>query len=128
MSKNLHYTIILYFRTRMTNHTAVENCTDIPSEEYYLFRIYRKNGLSPVVVWLSDAYHFSRAEFLAKPKDTKIDYVLIARPEAMDNEPSSENWDGIGVGNIAGFMGALSKPRVCDYVPTGKQNKPSSKS
>ena len=115
MSKNLHPTIIVYFQTRMTGHSKVDRWDDMSTEEFYIYRIHRKDGLSPVIVWLSDAYRFTKGEFLAGPHRPKPNYVLIARPEATGNEPVSENWDGIGVGNIAGFMGALNKPRVCEY-------------
>ncbi len=115
MSKDLHPSIISYFQSRMTEHSKVESFDDISTDEFTIYRINRKSGLSPVVVWLSDAYRFTQAEYLARPKKPKLDYILVARPEATENEPSSENWGGIGVGNIAGFMGALNKQRVCDY-------------
>ncbi len=122
MSKNLHYSIIEYFQSRMTGHSKVDTFDDVSTEEFYIYRIHRRGGLSPVVVWLSDAYRFTQAEYLARPKQPKINYILIARPEAAENEPMSENWDGIGIGNIAGFMGALNKPQVCKYSPP-KRNK-----
>lgn len=109
MSKDLHPSIIEYFQSRMTEHSRVDTFDDISTEEYFIYLISRKGGLSRVVVWLSDAYAFTRAEFLSRPKQPKPDYILIARPEATDNKPVSENWDGIGVGNIAGLMGALNK-------------------
>ncbi|MBI2831106.1 MAG: hypothetical protein HYX79_02485 [Chloroflexi bacterium] len=117
MSKHLHPTIIEYFQSRMTDHSRVDTFDNISTEEFFIYRISRKGGLSPVVVWLSDAYHFTKAEYLARPKRPKPNYILIARPEATDSEPVSEDWDGIGVGNIAGFMGALNKSRVCTYSP-----------
>lgn len=122
MSKNIHPSIISYFQSRMTEHSRVDTFDDISTEEYFIYRIRRRGGLSTVVVWLSDAYHFTRAEYLARPKQPKPNYILIARPEATDNEPVSENWDGIGVGNIAGFMGALNKRRICEYSPPRRNN------
>jgi hypothetical protein len=115
MSKDLHPSIIKFFQSRMTEHSRVDSFDDISTEEFIIYRIHRRDGLSPVVVWLSDAYCFTKAEYLARPKRPKIDYILIARPEATDSGPISDNWSGIGVGNIAGFMGALNKERVCEY-------------
>lgn len=117
MSKDLHFSIIRFFRSRMSEHSRVDSFDDISTEEFIIYRIDRRGGLSPVVVWLSDAYCFTQAEYLGRPKRPKIDYILIARPEATDSEPFSDDWSGIGVGNMAGFMGALNKPRVCEYSP-----------
>jgi hypothetical protein len=127
MSKNLHPSIITYFQSRMTGHSKVETFVDVSTNDFCIYRIYRKDGLSPVVVWLSDAYDLSKGEYLAGPKNPKIDYILVARPEATDREPMSDNLNGIGIGNISGFMGALNKPRVCEYLPPNKRSKESSK-
>jgi len=119
MSKNLHSSIIEFFRTRMSEHNRVSSFTDISTDEFVIYKIDRKN-MPSVVVYLSDAYKFTYGEFLARPSNPKIDYVLMARPEATDDHPSSENWQGVGVGNIAGFMGALNKPAVSTYSPPAK--------
>ena len=104
----------------MTQHSRVDRFDDISTEEFFIYRIHRGGGLSPVIAWLSDAYRFTKAEYLAKPKRPKPDYILIARPEATENTPMSENWDGIGVGNMVGFMGALNKRRVNEYSPPNR--------
>ena len=121
MSKHLHYTIIKFFQSRMDGHSKVASFEDLSTDEFYIYRINRTGGLPPVIVWLSDAYRFTAGEFLARPRRPKIDYVLIVRPEAT-NEPMSEDREGIGVGNLSGFMGALNKRRVNEYsIP--KRNK-----
>ena len=116
MSKDLHTTIVEFFRDRMRSHSRVLSYDDISTDEFVLYRIHRKN-MSPVVVYLSDAYRFTRAEFLARPRRPAIDYILIARPEATDGDPMSENWEKTGVGNLAGIMGALNKETVWEYSP-----------
>lgn len=99
----------------MTGHSRVDTWEDISTSEFVIYRLHRTGEMPPVVVWLSDAYQFTDAEFYAGPTHPSVDAVLIARPEAIGNEPLWWAKDGIGIGNIAGLMGALNREHVDEY-------------
>lgn len=95
----------------MREHSRVANFQRLPVENEFVYRIARKDDLRPLKVFLSDAYWFGLPEYLARPKEIEWgDFILVARPEAnFDSSLWARNpKDGIGIGKLAHFMGALN--------------------
>jgi hypothetical protein len=85
----------------------------------YLYSIGRRDRLPSVVVLLSDAYRYGSADYVGRPKQIGPgDFIIIARPEADFDAALVERArdDGIGIGKIAKFMGALNWRNVSEYV------------
>src|ERR1700732_1802655 len=118
MGTTLHYSTINFFEARMSGHSRVERCTRIAGVNEYLYTIERKGGLTSVNVFLSDAYRYGHADYVARPKQLKrYGFILIARPESSFDHTLIEQarLDGIGIGKIGKLMGALNSSNVCDY-------------
>lgn len=113
MSKNIRPSITEYFRERMTEHSHVVRCEDISTNDFVIYRIYRDRGFPSVVVYLSDAYEFTDAEFLARPQNPKLDYILLVGYGASGHYARKK----VGIGNMKGLMGALTSRNVWEYVP-----------
>jgi hypothetical protein len=124
---SLHNQIVEFFQSRMATHTSVARCTRLNVADEYLYSIERKDGLEPINVLLSDAYWYGHAAYVGRPKQIRRgDFIIIARPEADFDEALIEpaRKDGIGIGKIGKFMGALNKRNVCDYIsPEEKKRK-----
>lgn len=123
MTKDLYYTIPLYFIDRMHEHSAIQSVEDVSTEDHFLFRITRSRHGS-ALVWLSDAYLFTDMDYVNRPKELQGgDYILIAKPEGGGGASrylieSAQ----IGVGKLADFMGALNKRDMWNYVaPTWEE-------
>ncbi|MGB8898891.1 MAG: hypothetical protein WCC90_06440 [Methylocella sp.] len=119
MTTTLHYSIVNFFETRMANHNRVQRYTRISVADEYIYKIDRSAGLKSVNVFLSDAYRYGYADYLARPKHIRRgDFILIVRPEAGFDEAITERArkDGIGIGKIGKFMGALNTPAMCNYI------------
>ncbi len=121
MSKNLHPQIIEFFRARMDEHSTVDSWRDDSTEDFILYRIQRKGDMPSVLVLLSDAYSFSRAECLAIPASLlqRIHYILVADPHgdyttAAEQEAKSRR---IGIGKLRDFMSALTRSDVSSARP-----------
>jgi hypothetical protein len=116
MTTTLHYSIVNFFETRMANHNRVQQCTRISVADEYIYKIDRSAGLKSVNIFLSDAYRYGYADYLARPKH--IDFILIVRPEAEFDEaiPERALKDGIGIGKMGKFMGALNAPAMYNYI------------
>jgi hypothetical protein len=114
----LHHTNIHFFESRMSEHSRVQQCTrNLAVADEYIYDIERKDALPTLRVWLSDAYHFGIADYLGRPSCIRRgDFILIARPEAIFNSIEKANKDGIGIGNIRHFMGALNYRMPSDYA------------
>jgi hypothetical protein len=91
-----------------------------PLDNYdeYLYRIIRTQG-PEVRVHLSDAYDYSRAEYLARPAEVLRDsFIVLGLPHAHDATPTliaEARSDGVGIGKIGKFMGALNSRDVSAY-------------
>ena len=123
MTKDLYYTIPLYFLDRMHEHSSVRSVEDVSTEDHFLFRVSR-HRYGSMLVWLSDAYSFTDMNYVNRPKElSRGDYILIAKPEggggASQHLIESAQ---IGVGKLAEFMGALNRRDMWNYVaPTWEE-------
>ena len=117
MSKDLRPEHIDFFMARMKDHSSVTCIEDISTDEFYIYKLFRTGDLSPVIVYLSDAYEFTDAEFLARPKKPRPDYILIALPHASGPESKTCRKEKVGIGKIRALMGALNKRNLWEYVP-----------
>ena len=111
MGKDLHYLIIAFFRARMSEHSKVSGFSEIPDDNDILYRIERVGDLPDLTVHLSDAYRYTMHDYYCKPAILGHgDFILIARPESEFSEDilAIAARDGIGIGQIGKFMGALN--------------------
>jgi hypothetical protein len=116
----LHPQIISFFEARMSEHSCVERFTRMAVTGEYLYEVERTGGRKPVTVFLSDAYRFGEADYLGRPTQLRRgDFILVARPEAGFDKALIDRarLDGIGLGQIRKFMGALNHTPPCDYIP-----------
>jgi len=116
----LYPTHVEFFTQRMSEHSRVDRFTRLQIADEYIFRIERRDGLPAVNVLLSDAYRFGIADYLGCPSTIRRgDYILIARPEGGFDSAVAKRAkeDGIGIGKIAAFMGALNFRTPSDYRP-----------
>lgn len=112
----------------MSEHNCVASREPLDNDEEYLYLITRTRGLPDVRVHLSDAYEYSRAEYLARPAEVtkRNSFVVLGDPHAIS--PRGElvaeaRKDGIGIGDIGKFMGALNSRNVWEYeAPEERQN------
>jgi len=120
---HLHPQIVNFFLNRMNEHSCVAGYNRLPNSDEYLYEIRRKNELRIVIVHLSDAYLYSKAEFAARPKEIGIgDFIVVARPEASleDTVVQLGNKMAIPVGRISKLMGALNCPNIWEYHAPGE--------
>jgi hypothetical protein len=118
MGKDLHPSILSFFKSRLNTHQAVESIEDISNGETYMFKVKRKNGRSTMIIVLSDCYYFGEFDYLSKP--TELDeggFILIAKPEASfsDETQINEIDDKIIIGKIGILLGALNKEEYWKY-------------
>jgi hypothetical protein len=69
-------------------------------------------------VHLSDAYDYGQWEYLSHPREIgRGDFILIAGFNSRFDESLVElaRKDGIGIGVLAKFMGALNLPELWKY-------------
>jgi hypothetical protein len=122
MGKNLHYTIPLYFKARMAEHSMVRSCRLLPHDSEIIYEIKRHRFDDTIRVWLSDQYLFGEADFRNRPNKIRSgDYILIARPEAASHGGFSE--EKIRIGKLADFMGALTRREMWKYEPPSAEEK-----
>ncbi len=124
MTKDLYYTIPLYFLDRMNEHSSVISVKDEGTEDYFLYRITRAR-FSDVLVWLSDAYAFTEMDYANRPPElSRGDYIVIAKPEGGGGAPAEMiQATGIGVGKLSDFMGALNRADPWNYVAPSWEEK-----
>jgi hypothetical protein len=118
MGRDLHPTILSFFLDRMAEHTIVVSCTPLPNDDDYLFEVARRCGMAPVLVHLSDAYRYGEVDYLTRPSQLKRgSFIIVAKPEGDYAEElvNQAREDGIGLGNIGKFMGALNRREVWKY-------------
>lgn len=124
MGKDLHYSILVFFKNRMREHSMVKGFRVIEDDDDYLFEIERVGFLPDVIVHLSDSYVYTVHDYLSKPSVLREgDYILVARPEAKytGDALSLANRRKIGLGKIGEFMSALSMENVWMYKPKKKR-------
>ena len=85
MGKDLHYSIRPFIEKALKNHNKVMAIEPIEVENFYAYKIKRIDGLSDMIVVLSDDYYFSSSSLYSKPEILKEGgFFLIAKPEAND--------------------------------------------
>lgn len=119
--------IINFFLDRMREHSCVKACVRLPIQDSdeVVFEIERKND-PPIKVHLSDAYSYGEGEYLARPRQIRRgDFILITKPEARFDRSliARARRDGIGIGQIRKFMGALNSTDVSQFVPQEERAK-----
>jgi hypothetical protein len=110
----------------MTEHDLVASYDPLDNEDEYLYLITRHRGLPAVRVHLSDAYEYTRAEFLARPAEVtqRNSFVVLGLPHALgpDDELIAEaRGRGVGIGKIGKLMGALNIRDVWSYETPEEQ-------
>jgi hypothetical protein len=122
MGKDLHYTIRPFIEKVLNNHFSVERIEEIELDEFYAYKVYRRRGMSEVIVVLSDDYYFGAASLQNKPNILKDGgFFLIARPEANDFEVNIPS-EKLGVGKIGKLLGALNQEDFYNYEPPKKED------
>ncbi len=121
MGKALRPEHLTFFTARMKEHDRVVNCVLIENKHEYLFKVRRKLSGSEedVIVHLTDAYRYGRAEFYARPDELKAgSYVVIGMPHANAAAEVVEEAkeDRIGIGPVGKFMGALTQKNIWEYM------------
>ena len=118
MSKDLHPSILDFFGDRMAGHSNVADPRDESDQENYIFRITRSKQRDEILVWLTDAYLFTDADYYARPPSLRPgDFILVAKPEGgfhLDRDTIDR--ERIGVGQIGKFMGALNSRSMWTYL------------
>jgi hypothetical protein len=104
----------------MNEHSSVASWEPVDNDEEYLYLIKRTRGLPDVRVHLSDAYEYSRAEYLARPAEVtkRNSFVVLGDPHAISPRGTlvaEAGEDGVGIGDIGKFMGALNSRNVWEY-------------
>ncbi|WP_419803238.1 hypothetical protein [Mucilaginibacter sp.] len=129
MGKDLHPTILPFIKDKIEFHQDVISVTDISTNEHYMFRITRRNGMRDIVVLLDDGYHFSEFDYYSKPSDlNEGGFILIARPESTisDYLRQHEPADKIIIGKLGILLGALRKDEFWTYekpIPKAKDSR-----
>lgn len=104
----------------MNDHSCVASWEPLDNEDDYLYRITRTQGMPDVHVHLTDAYQYSRAEYLARPAEVmrRNSFIILGLPHAYPaglNLTDEARRDGVGIGKIGKFMGALNSRDVSTY-------------
>ena len=119
MGRSLRPEHLAFFRSRMSEHDLVEAYEPLDNEDEYIYLVKRRRGLPAVRVHLSDAYEYTRAEFLARPDEVtqRNSFVILGLPHALDpvHLIAEARAQGVGIGKIGKFMGALNSRDVWTY-------------
>lgn len=128
MGRNLHYTIPQYLESALNKHAKVlswERMDNSQTDEHYIYLIRRSDGLSEVIVHLSDEYEYSLDDYFQKPDSIREGaFILVARPEAVYDDSIVEvaQQDQVSIGKFGALMGALYKERHWNYVPKERRD------
>lgn len=128
MGRNLHYTIPQYLERALDKHAKVlswERVDNGQTDDHYIYLISRSDGLSQMIVHLSDEYEYSLNDYFQKPDSIREGaFILVARPEAVYDDSIVEvaQQDHVSIGKFGALMGALYKERHWDYVPKERRN------
>lgn len=102
----------------MSGHSNVADMRDESDDENYIYRIARAKQRDEILVWLTDAYLFTDADYYSRPPELRAgDFILVAKPEGgfhLDIETIHR--ERIGVGQIGKFMGALNAKEMWTYL------------
>ena len=121
MGKNLHPTIRPYIENALNSHFAVSSIEPIENDDFYIYRVNRRNGNSSLIVVLSDDYYFGWSSLETKPVELKDGgFFLKARPEASGFEGNIVE-EKIGCGSLGKLMGALNIEDFWTYEPPKKE-------
>ena len=121
MGKDLHYSIRPFIENALKNHNKVMAIEPIEVENFYAYKIKRTDGLSDVIVVLSDDYYFSSSSLYSKPEILKEGgFFLIAKPEANDYFKSIPE-EKLIIGKLKILFGALNKEEYWSYTPPKKE-------
>lgn len=111
----------------MSEHDCVESYAPLDNPEEYVYLIKRSRGLPDVRVCLTDAYVYSRAEYLSRPKEVRVRNSFVVYfnnyyppGRALIAEAKRE---GVGIGGIGKFMGALNSRNVWEYETPEERSK-----
>src|SRR5262249_37715993 len=117
MGKDLHYTIRPFIERALAGHQNVRSFELLENPEYFIYRIFRKKGMSDVKVILTDDYHFGEvSKIKIMPLLKGGGYILLAKPEAkgiMSNDVGNK----VGIGKIGKLLGALNVEEYWRYTP-----------
>ncbi|WP_036187866.1 hypothetical protein [Marinobacterium lacunae] len=128
MGRNLHYTIPQYLESALKKHAKVlswERIDNSQTDEHYIYLIRRSDGLSEVIVHLSDEYEYSLDDYFQRPDSIREGaFILVARPEAVYDDSIVEvaQQDQVSIGKFGALMGALYKERHWNYVPKERRD------
>lgn len=121
MGKDLHHSIRPFIENALKGHNKVLALEPVELEDFYAYRIRRKNGMSDVMLVLSDDYYFSFMSLYSKPDILKDGgFILIAKPEA-ENHFESIPEEKLIVGKLKVLFGALNREEYWNYVPPEKE-------
>ena len=128
MGRNLHSQNLAFFLARLEEHDRVESFDVMDNSDEYLYRICRPLGLPEVRVHLSDAYEYTRGEFLTRPDEIRVrnSFVVLGLPHAHEIAPTmieEARESGVGLGRIGKFMGALNRRNVWEYETTEERKR-----
>jgi len=124
MSKDLHYSILDFFKRAIENHQDIISIEEIPSSDHYIFRLKRKNGKRDVTVLLSDAYYYGHIDFYSRPAElANGGFILVARPESQFTSDDQIDYEEekILIGKIGILMGALRHDEFWKYKKPKKE-------
>lgn len=126
MGKVLRPEHLGFFTARMNEHDRVASWEPIPNKHEYLFRITRLPSANntKVIVHLTDAYLYTNAEFIARPKQLRSgSFVVLGMPHAsVDPEViETAREHRIGIGHIGKFMGALTYKNIWEYMTSDER-------
>jgi hypothetical protein len=128
VGRNLHYTIPKYLESSLTGHAKViswRRIDDRQLDDHYIYAVKRRDGLSDIIVHLSDEYQYSIDDYFQKPSSIKEGaFILIARPEATYHDSIVEIsiQDRVSIGKFGALMGALYKERHWEYIPKERRD------
>ncbi len=111
----------------MSEHSCVKSCTALDNQDEYVYLITRERDLPDVQVHLTDAYQYSRAFYLVRPKEVRKRNSFILgnafTPSAPCGLVDEARAAGIGIGVISKFMGALNYRNVWEYQTPEERTK-----
>ncbi|MDY0987071.1 hypothetical protein SOM12_06565 [Flavobacterium sp. CFBP9031] len=125
MGKDLHRSILDFFHDTVGSHHNVKSMEDISTSNSYIFKINRQRGMTPVIVYLSDAYYHSDIDYHKRPAELNDGgFILIAKPESHFSKEDQMNYpeEKIIIGKIGILLGALKMEDFWNYERPKKKH------
>lgn len=120
MGKDLHYSIRPFIENALKGHNKVHSIQPTDLDDFYAYKIIRTNGLSDMIVVLSDDYYFSPSSLYSKPEILKKGgFFLIAKPEA-NNYFASFPDERLIIGKLGVLLGAINQEEFWNYTAPQK--------